>query len=137
MTTDRRPCDYCGTRTPGQIEHSVPKARGGTNHTANLAHACSRCNAEKSDRTVEEWAADRVRVGLSWPPIGLPLFSDGTGAELDDDGLDLVNAAVETARDDMKRTVLDLYDAARNVPTFTYAKAAADLLTAARKAHAA
>lgn len=52
MTTDRRPCDYCGTRTPG-------------------------------------------------------------------------------------RTVLDLYDAARNVPTFTYAKAAADLLTAARKAHAA
>lgn len=131
MSTNLRPCDYCGTPTAGEVEHSIPRARGGTNHAANLAHACTRCNAEKSDRTVEEWAADRVRVGLSWPPAGRRQFVTNLEALMSDEECRLIDVAIERDRVGMQAVVLDLYDAARNVPTFTYAKAAADLIAVA------
>jgi hypothetical protein len=42
-----------------EVEHSVPRARGGTNHANNLYAACIPCNREKSHR----WSAPTVR---SW-----------------------------------------------------------------------
>jgi len=33
-----------------QIEHSIPKAKGGSNHLNNLFPACIRCNIEKGVR---------------------------------------------------------------------------------------
>lgn len=47
-------CVYCGRNpreheTTLEIEHVFPKARGGTNATANLVTACKECNAGKGD----------------------------------------------------------------------------------------
>ena len=130
------PCDYCSTPTPGQVEHSIPRAQGGTDHTANIAHACSRCNGEKADRTVEEWAADRDRVGLSWPPIGSPTFSDGLLDAMTPEQFNLIDTAWILYGDDMAKAFLELYAIARKVPTFTFTKAAADMVAAAWKADA-
>jgi 5-methylcytosine-specific restriction endonuclease McrA len=41
-----------------QIDHSVPKAKGGTNHLNNLLSACSGCNNEKGTyhtKTARGW----------------------------------------------------------------------------------
>jgi hypothetical protein len=124
---DLQPCDYCATPTQGQVDHSIPRVQGGSNLTANLAHACWRCNSEKGGRTVEEWATARTRVGLSWPPIGWTAFIDGLKTEMTDDEQDLVAWHAAQIHD----VIHDLYRISRHVPTFTFVKAAADLKAAA------
>lgn len=46
-------CRYCGARAPRaelQVDHILPRAKGGTNHPDNLVTACRDCNAGKSAR---------------------------------------------------------------------------------------
>ncbi len=40
-----------GKRGAWQVEHSVPKSKGGTDHLNNLFAACIECNQDKSNRT--------------------------------------------------------------------------------------
>ena len=49
-----RQCVYCQARDlPLQIEHLVPKSRGGTDRVSNLALACNRCNQKKGNQPLE------------------------------------------------------------------------------------
>lgn len=51
-----RTCAYCGASdTALEIEHIVPKSRGGSNRVSNLTLACHVCNTNKGDRTAEEY----------------------------------------------------------------------------------
>jgi hypothetical protein len=64
-----RMCAYCGaTNVPLQIEHIVPKARGGSNRVSNLTIACDSCNAAKGTMTAAEFGHPKVHV-----PARLPL----------------------------------------------------------------
>jgi 5-methylcytosine-specific restriction endonuclease McrA len=50
-----------------EVEHSIPRSRGGTDHPNNLYAACIPCNREKSartSRTVRSWSGRR-RAPLS------------------------------------------------------------------------
>lgn len=43
-----RECAYCGTAdTPLEVEHVVPRSRGGSNRISNLTLSCHDCNQEK------------------------------------------------------------------------------------------
>lgn len=45
-------CQYCGRKAPEvalEIDHIVPRAKGGTNDKKNLTVACRDCNQGKSD----------------------------------------------------------------------------------------
>ena len=56
-------CAYCGaTDVPLNLDHIVPRARGGSNRVSNLACACIPCNTEKGARPVEEFLAGRPAV---------------------------------------------------------------------------
>ncbi|HVT26948.1 MAG TPA: HNH endonuclease signature motif containing protein [Lacipirellulaceae bacterium] len=47
-----------GNRGSWEVEHSRPRACGGTDHRNNLFPACIRCNRDKSDfttRTARKW----------------------------------------------------------------------------------
>lgn len=51
-------CDYCHmplTWKAATIDHAIPRCRGGTDHFANLAPACGRCNSSKGGRSVWQW----------------------------------------------------------------------------------
>jgi 5-methylcytosine-specific restriction endonuclease McrA len=51
-----RQCVYCHkTDIPLQIEHLVPKSRGGSNRVTNLGLACGKCNDKKGTRTATEF----------------------------------------------------------------------------------
>lgn len=50
-----RKCAYCGKENiPLEIEHIVPKSRGGTDRVSNLTLACHECNQKKDNLTAEE-----------------------------------------------------------------------------------
>ncbi len=46
-------CQYCGT-TAENLDHVIPRSRGGLHIWENVVAACRRCNAKKEDRTPGE-----------------------------------------------------------------------------------
>ena len=51
-----RTCAYCGKKdVPLQVEHIVPRARGGSNRVSNLTLACQPCNQKKGAQPIEEF----------------------------------------------------------------------------------
>jgi hypothetical protein len=52
---DKFSCRYCGSR-PGsdllEVDHLVPRSRGGSDNESNLVTACKTCNGRKSDTIV-------------------------------------------------------------------------------------
>jgi hypothetical protein len=72
LERDGRHCAYCGdTGVPLQVEHIIPRARGGSNRPGNLVIACEKCNRGKGAQPVEEFAKpdvlDRIRKQLKAP----------------------------------------------------------------------
>lgn len=52
LARDRFTCQYCGRKAPEvclQVDHIIPKSKGGTNLQANLITACALCNIGKSN----------------------------------------------------------------------------------------
>ena len=49
-------CAYCGAKNvPLQMEHMIPKSRGGSNRILNMTISCERCNQLKDTKTPEEF----------------------------------------------------------------------------------
>lgn len=59
----RRTCAYCNkTDVPLQVEHIVPRSRGGTDRVSNLTLACEPCNRRKGSRPVEVFLKSKPEV---------------------------------------------------------------------------
>lgn len=57
-----RKCVYCGKQNiPLEIEHIIPKSRGGSNRVDNLGIACRNCNEKKGNKTAEEFNYPNVQ----------------------------------------------------------------------------
>ena len=57
FTRDGFRCLYCGAKAPRavlELEHIIPKSRGGLGTWDNLCASCHPCNQKKRDRTPEE-----------------------------------------------------------------------------------
>ncbi|MBV8229478.1 MAG: HNH endonuclease, partial [Planctomycetaceae bacterium] len=51
-----RTCAYCGKKdVPLQVEHIVPRSKGGSHRVSNLTLACERCNRRKGNEPVEDF----------------------------------------------------------------------------------
>lgn len=63
-----RKCAYCGAEnTPLQVEHIVPKARGGSNRVSNLTLACQPCNQSKGSQTAAEFGHPQIQAKAKAP----------------------------------------------------------------------
>jgi 5-methylcytosine-specific restriction endonuclease McrA len=63
-----RRCAYCGqSNVPLEIEHIVPRTRGGSNRVSNLTIACHGCNGAKGERTAAEWGYPQVQAQAKTP----------------------------------------------------------------------
>jgi 5-methylcytosine-specific restriction endonuclease McrA len=55
-------CAYClCTNVPFEIDHQVPRSRGGSNRVSNLVLSCHSCNQAKGNRTAAEWGHPEVQ----------------------------------------------------------------------------
>lgn len=56
-------CVYCGvTDVPLEVEHIIPRTRGGTNAFNNLTLSCRACNGRKRTRTAAEFGYPEVQA---------------------------------------------------------------------------
>ncbi|MFY9224703.1 MAG: RNA-guided endonuclease IscB [Blastocatellia bacterium] len=63
-----RKCAYCSkANLPLQVEHIVPKSRGGSNRVSNLTIACERCNIKKGNKTATEVGFAQVQEQAKIP----------------------------------------------------------------------
>ena len=63
-----RKCAYCGaTNVPLEIEHIIPKARGGSDRISNLTLVCCSCNQEKNALTAAEFGYPQVQAKAKTP----------------------------------------------------------------------
>ena len=60
---DDHRCQYC-SRTAENIDHVVPRSRGGEHSWENVVASCRSCNARKEDRTLAESG-----LRLRHPPV--------------------------------------------------------------------
>jgi 5-methylcytosine-specific restriction endonuclease McrA len=59
----QRRCAYCGAQdVPLQIEHIVPKTRGGSDRVSNLTLACDSCNQKKGSQTAAEFGHPHIQA---------------------------------------------------------------------------
>lgn len=70
-------CVYCSGSTrfsaghsPLQIEHIIPRARGGTDSVSNLTIACDKCNQKKGTKTAVEFGFPDVQRMARLPYTG-------------------------------------------------------------------
>ncbi|MCB9436420.1 MAG: HNH endonuclease [Anaerolineales bacterium] len=63
-----RQCVYCGVKNvPLEVEHIIPKARGGSNRVSNLTVACHACNQSKGNQTAAEFGYPHVQQMAKMP----------------------------------------------------------------------
>lgn len=63
-----RKCAYCGIgNIPLEIEHIVPKSRGGSNRVSNLTLSCTTCNQKKGKQTAFEYGFPKIQQQSKQP----------------------------------------------------------------------
>ena len=64
----QRKCAYCDAReVPLELEHIVPRSRGGSNRASNLTLACHACNQCKGQQTAAEFGFPDVQAQARTP----------------------------------------------------------------------
>ena len=65
VMSDGRKCAYCGLEEiPLEIDHIIPKSRGGTNRLKNLALSCKECNLAKANKLPHEIEDNNLRESV-------------------------------------------------------------------------
>jgi 5-methylcytosine-specific restriction endonuclease McrA len=77
---DGNTCQYCGQRLPRtdlNLDHVVPRSRGGLSTWENIVCSCHSCNRRKGGRTPEEARMVLVRRPRrpEWTPFSADMFS--------------------------------------------------------------
>lgn len=63
-----RKCAYCGKENvPLQVEHIIPKSRGGGNRVSNLTISCASCNLKKGAKTATEFGYPDIQNKAKLP----------------------------------------------------------------------
>ena len=58
----QRKCAYCGKKdVPLEIEHIIPKSKGGSDRVSNLTISCHECNQKKGNKTAVEFGHSRIQ----------------------------------------------------------------------------
>ncbi|HEX6293060.1 MAG TPA: RNA-guided endonuclease IscB [Herpetosiphonaceae bacterium] len=64
----QRRCAYCGVvNVPLEVEHLIPKSRGGSDRVSNLTLACHGCNQRKGNQTAAEFGFPQLQAQAKQP----------------------------------------------------------------------
>ncbi|MHA2270506.1 MAG: RNA-guided endonuclease IscB [Candidatus Hodarchaeales archaeon] len=71
-----RKCIYCGkTNLPLEIEHMIPKSRGGSDRVSNLTLSCRPCNQQKGNQTATEFGYPELQAKAKKPLKAAPFMN--------------------------------------------------------------
>ncbi|MFW9914186.1 MAG: RNA-guided endonuclease IscB [Candidatus Thorarchaeota archaeon] len=71
-----RTCAYCGkTNLPLEIEHILPKSRGGSDRVSNLTLSCRPCNLKKRNQTATEFGYPELQATAEKPLKAVPFMN--------------------------------------------------------------
>ena len=86
-----RTCVYCSkTDVPMEVEHIVPRSRGGSNRVSNLTLSCRPCNEKKGNQTATEFGHPEVQAKAKRPlrdAAAVNITRKAIGAMFNDFGL--------------------------------------------------
>lgn len=69
-----RECAYCGKQDAQlEVEHIVPKSRGGSDRVSNLTLACHECNQLKGNQNLSDFLSDRAKIEKIFKQAQTPL----------------------------------------------------------------
>ena len=69
-----RTCVYCGaSNVPLEVEHLIPRSKGGSDRISNLAIACTSCNQKKSNKSLEEFVKNPSKLKALKAQLKKPL----------------------------------------------------------------
>ena len=91
-------CQYCGVRQPRanlNLDHVVPRSRGGTTTWENVVCSCVRCNLRKGGRTPDEAGMRLLRPPAR--PRWTPLFRSATRRALYREWRPFISSLVDAA----------------------------------------
>ncbi len=67
-----RKCAYCSKEgIPLEIDHVVPKSKGGSNRVSNLTIACRSCNEKKGNKPIKEFLKETQIRGSCKSPVAI------------------------------------------------------------------
>jgi hypothetical protein len=67
-------CMYCNAKnTPFEVEHLVPRSKGGSHRISNLGLACHCCNQKKGAKSLEDFVKDKAKLTRIKAQIKAPL----------------------------------------------------------------
>jgi 5-methylcytosine-specific restriction endonuclease McrA len=77
---DKNTCQYCGRKFPRSelnLDHVIPRSRGGTSSWENVVCSCHACNRRKGGRLPEEARMRLIRPPRrpDWTPFAMETFS--------------------------------------------------------------
>ena len=80
FSRDKNTCQYCGKRFPRpelNLDHVIPRSRGGLSTWENVVCSCFTCNREKGGLLPEEAKMHLIRKPFrpEWTPFMLETFS--------------------------------------------------------------
>lgn len=55
-------CIYCKSTDELELDHLIPKSRGGPDSIHNKVWVCKKCNLEKGNKDIFEWYKDRDNI---------------------------------------------------------------------------
>jgi 5-methylcytosine-specific restriction endonuclease McrA len=71
-----RRCAYCQqSSTKLQVEHLVPRSRGGSSRISNVVLACEGCNLAKGNRTAQEFGFSHLMAQAKVPLVGAAVMN--------------------------------------------------------------
>ena len=80
LARDRHLCLTClktGRPTPAtEVDHIIPKAKGGTDDPGNLASICNDCHREKTGREAAEAQGRKAKPRSRYDAKGFPIWND-------------------------------------------------------------
>jgi len=72
-------CVYCKKKSiPLEIDHIIPRSRGGTNRVDNLTITCKKCNLKKGNKLTSECSANLRKIILSIQQQAKKIFKAAT-----------------------------------------------------------
>jgi hypothetical protein len=57
-------CVFCGNKNELQIDHLIPKSRGGSDSADNILWSCRNCNVSRGDKGIFQWLGLKKKDNL-------------------------------------------------------------------------